>query len=105
MHADMERTITSPQSTLRPYPCSYLSHWGLNQHRVLILLFLSLQVFVLIGSTSALTTSMAGILKDWICIASSVVVFQTEVTQMQVVGYGVALCGVVYYQRQKFFKK
>ncbi|CAI8610852.1 unnamed protein product [Vicia faba] len=52
----------------------------------------------LIGRTGAVTIRVAGVLKDWILIALSTVIFpESTITGLNIIGYGIALCGVVMY--------
>jgi hypothetical protein len=64
---------------------------------------LNLVVFTLIGKTSALTTSVTGPLKEWVCILTSMAIYGSPVTAQQWIGYAIALCGIFWYQRDKFF--
>lgn len=64
---------------------------------------LNLIVFTLIGKTSALTTSVTGPLKEWVCILTSMLVYGNVVTTQQWTGYAIALSGIFWYQREKFF--
>lgn len=43
----------------------------------------------------------AGVLKDWLLIGVSVVMFQSPITALQLAGYGVAFVGVCWYNQQK----
>ncbi|MBA0705282.1 hypothetical protein Golax_017486, partial [Gossypium laxum] len=48
--------------------------------------------------TGAVTIRVAGVLKDWILIALSTVVFpESTITGLNIIGYAIALCGVVMY--------
>eukprot|EP00798_Chlamydomonas_sp_ICE-L_P001689 gene1689-33086_t len=58
---------------------------------------LNMSVFLLIGKTSALTMNVAGVIKDWLLIGLSVLMFGTPVTGIQLAGYGLAFLGVCYY--------
>ena len=40
---------------------------------------LNMSVFLLIGKTSALTVNVAGVVKDWLLIVLSILIFKTEV--------------------------
>mmetsp|Transcript_10258 Transcript_10258/g.17865 ORF Transcript_10258/g.17865 Transcript_10258/m.17865 type:complete len:349 (-) Transcript_10258:14-1060(-) len=62
---------------------------------------LNMAVFLLIGKTSALTMNVAGVVKDWLLILLSVVVYGSSVTQTQLMGYGLAFVGVCYYNYRK----
>ncbi|MBA0791797.1 hypothetical protein Gohar_016354 [Gossypium harknessii] len=61
-------------------------------------LALNLSIFLVIGRTGAVTIRVAGVLKDWILIALSTVVFpESTITGLNIIGYAIALCGVVMY--------
>mmetsp|Transcript_13619 Transcript_13619/g.29172 ORF Transcript_13619/g.29172 Transcript_13619/m.29172 type:complete len:345 (-) Transcript_13619:669-1703(-) len=62
---------------------------------------LNMSVFLLIGKTSALTMNVAGVIKDWLLILLSVVLYGSPVTKTQLVGYGLAFVGVMYYNYKK----
>ena len=62
---------------------------------------LNLAVFLLIGRSSALTMNVAGVVKDWILIGTSPVLFGSPVTAINTVGYALALAGVGLYQKGK----
>lgn len=62
---------------------------------------LNMAVFLLIGKTSALTMNIAGVVKDWLLIGLSVVLFGSPVSGLQLFGYGIAFAGVMYYNYQK----
>ncbi|MEW5310383.1 MAG: hypothetical protein WDW38_002186 [Sanguina aurantia] len=64
-------------------------------------LSLNLAVFLLIGRTSALTMNVAGVMKDWILIGLSVIMYKSHVSTMQLVGYGIAFVGVLFYNNSK----
>nr|VDD46093.1 unnamed protein product [Brassica oleracea] len=52
----------------------------------------------MIGRTGAVTIRVAGVLKDWILIALSTVIFpESTITGLNIIGYAIALCGVVMY--------
>ncbi|GIL50490.1 hypothetical protein Vafri_6676 [Volvox africanus] len=62
---------------------------------------LNISVFLLIGRSSALTMNVAGVIKDWLLILLSVVLYQTPVGSLQIFGYGIAFAGVCWYNYQK----
>jgi len=62
---------------------------------------LNMSVFMLIGKTSALTMNVAGVIKDWLLIGLSVVIFQAKVTSINLGGYLIAFGGVVFYNYTK----
>ncbi|KAJ6799409.1 putative sugar phosphate/phosphate translocator [Iris pallida] len=65
-------------------------------------LALNFSIFLVIGRTGAVTIRVAGVLKDWILIALSTIIFPDSViTGLNVIGYGIALVGVVMYNYLK----
>ena len=42
--------------------------------------------------------TLCGVLKDILLVAASVAIWKTEVTPLQLFGYSIALCGLVYYK-------
>ncbi|KAK9865994.1 hypothetical protein WJX84_007622 [Apatococcus fuscideae] len=62
---------------------------------------LNMAVFLLIGKTSALTMNIAGVVKDWMLIGLSVVLFHSAVTPLNLGGYLIAFGGVCYYNYKK----
>lgn len=61
-------------------------------------LALNFSIFLVIGRTGAVTIRVAGVLKDWILIALSTVIFpESTITSLNITGYAIALCGVVMY--------
>ncbi|XP_047307824.1 probable sugar phosphate/phosphate translocator At3g17430 [Impatiens glandulifera] len=65
-------------------------------------LALNFSIFLVIGRTGAVTIRVAGVLKDWILIALSTVIFpESAITTLNITGYAIALCGVVMYNYLK----
>ncbi|XP_019707501.1 probable sugar phosphate/phosphate translocator At3g17430 isoform X1 [Elaeis guineensis] len=65
-------------------------------------LALNFSIFLVIGRTGAVTIRVAGVLKDWILIALSTIVFpESAITGLNIIGYAIALCGVVMYNYLK----
>lgn len=65
-------------------------------------LALNFSIFLVIGRTGAVTVRVAGVLKDWILIALSTVIFpESIITGLNITGYAIALCGVVMYNYLK----
>lgn len=62
---------------------------------------LNIAVVLLIGSTSALVLTLAGIVKDIMLVVLSIVVFGSPVTPLQYAGYGVALLGLNLHKEYK----
>ncbi|KAI9194024.1 hypothetical protein LWI28_002472 [Acer negundo] len=61
-------------------------------------LALNFSIFLVIARTGAVTIRVAGVLKDWILIALSTVIFpESTITGLNIIGYAIALCGVVMY--------
>ena len=51
---------------------------------------LNMAVFLLIGKTSALTMNIAGVVKDWMLIGLSVLLYASPVTPLNLGGYFLA---------------
>lgn len=65
-------------------------------------LALNFSIFLVIGRTGAVTIRVAGVIKDWILIALSTVIFpESIITKLNIIGYAIALCGVVMYNYLK----
>ncbi|KAG6498629.1 hypothetical protein ZIOFF_038350 [Zingiber officinale] len=65
-------------------------------------LALNFSIFLVIGRTGAVTIRVAGVLKDWILIALSTIIFpESTITGLNIIGYAIALCGVVLYNYLK----
>ncbi|KAJ7973134.1 Sugar phosphate transporter domain containing protein [Quillaja saponaria] len=65
-------------------------------------LALNFSTFLVIGRSGAVTIRVAGVLKDWILIALSTVLFpESKITGLNITGYAIALCGVVVYNYLK----
>mmetsp|Transcript_4858 Transcript_4858/g.16941 ORF Transcript_4858/g.16941 Transcript_4858/m.16941 type:complete len:332 (+) Transcript_4858:238-1233(+) len=62
---------------------------------------LNVAVYLLIGKTSALTMNVASVIKDWVCIGLSNLLFYAPVTLTQVGGYCVAFVAVGHYNYLK----
>eukprot|EP00878_Enallax_costatus_P028256 GHUV01030504.1.p1 GENE.GHUV01030504.1~~GHUV01030504.1.p1 ORF type:complete len:184 (-),score=26.22 GHUV01030504.1:483-998(-) len=58
---------------------------------------LNFVVFKIIRLTSALTTSLSGVIEEWICILVAMYVYGTVVTATQWLGYTIAICGLIWY--------
>lgn len=59
---------------------------------------LNVSVVFLIGRTSGLVMTLCGVLKDILLVAASILIWGTYVSGLQYFGYGIALCGLVYYK-------
>ncbi|XP_078163010.1 putative sugar phosphate/phosphate translocator At3g17430 isoform X1 [Carex rostrata] len=65
-------------------------------------LALNFSIFLVIGRTGAVTIRVAGVLKDWILVALSTIIFpESTITGLNITGYGIALSGVVMYNYLK----
>ncbi|TDL22822.1 TPT-domain-containing protein [Rickenella mellea] len=63
-----------------------------------IAFLLNVAAVFLVGVGSGLVLTLAGVFKDILLIVGSVVIFGTQVTILQVVGYSIALCGLVIFK-------
>jgi len=59
---------------------------------------LNVSVVLLIGKTSVLVLTLCGVLKDILLVAASMLIWGTPVTGLQFFGYGLALCGMIYFK-------
>jgi len=59
---------------------------------------LNVSVVFLIGKTSAVVMTLAGVLKDVLLVAASLLIFRDPVSGTQAFGYSIALGGLVYYK-------
>jgi drug/metabolite transporter (DMT)-like permease len=57
---------------------------------------LNFVVFKIIGLTSAVTTSLTGVFKDWACILLAMYLYNTVVSSTQWLGYTVAISGLLW---------
>lgn len=64
----------------------------------MVAFMLNASVVLLIGKTSAVVLTMAGILKDILLVAASMIIFRDPVTPQQFFGYSIALAGLCYYK-------
>ncbi|XP_039061065.1 probable sugar phosphate/phosphate translocator At3g14410 isoform X1 [Hibiscus syriacus] len=63
---------------------------------------LNLSVFLVISHTSALTIRVAGVVKDWVVVLVSALLFaDTKLTFINLLGYGIAIAGVAAYNNHK----
>ncbi|KMS98281.1 hypothetical protein BVRB_4g094300 [Beta vulgaris subsp. vulgaris] len=67
---------------------------------------LNLSVFLVISHTSALTIRVAGVVKDWVVVLLSALLFaDTKLTLINLFGYGIAIAGVAAYNNHKLKKE
>ncbi|KAJ7981970.1 Sugar phosphate transporter domain containing protein [Quillaja saponaria] len=67
---------------------------------------LNLSVFLVIKHTSALTIRVAGVVKDWVVVLLSALLFaDTKLTIINLFGYGIAIAGVAAYNNHKLKKE
>ncbi|KNA07926.1 hypothetical protein SOVF_166930 [Spinacia oleracea] len=67
---------------------------------------LNLSVFLVISHTSALTIRVAGVVKDWVVVLLSALIFaDTKLTLINLFGYGIAIAGVAAYNNHKLKKE
>ncbi|KAK9805398.1 hypothetical protein WJX73_000561 [Symbiochloris irregularis] len=62
---------------------------------------LNMAVFLLVGKTSALTMNIAGVIKDWMLIALSSLLFHAPISRLNLGGYLIAFGGVCWYNYSK----
>ncbi|KAK7243987.1 hypothetical protein RIF29_38802 [Crotalaria pallida] len=67
---------------------------------------LNLSVFLVITHTSALTIRVAGVVKDWVVVLLSAILFaDTKLTLINLFGYAIAIAGVAAYNNFKLKKE
>ncbi|KAJ4845839.1 hypothetical protein Tsubulata_039289 [Turnera subulata] len=67
---------------------------------------LNLSVFLVISHTSALTIRVAGVVKDWVVVLLSALLFaDTKLTIINLFGYCIAIAGVAAYNNHKLQKE
>ncbi|KAK9056853.1 hypothetical protein SSX86_024219 [Deinandra increscens subsp. villosa] len=67
---------------------------------------LNLSVFLVIQHTSALTIRVAGVVKDWVVVLLSAILFaDTKLTLINIFGYAIAIAGVAAYNNFKLKKE
>lgn len=67
---------------------------------------LNISVFLVISHTSALTIRVAGVVKDWVVVLLSALLFaDTKLTPINLFGYAVAISGVAAYNNHKLKKE
>ena len=66
---------------------------------------LNVAVYLLIGKTSALTMNVAGVVKDWILIFISSLIFDAPISSLQIGGYLLSLAAVCHYNYAKYQEK
>jgi hypothetical protein len=64
----------------------------------LLAFLLNIAAVFLVGAGSGLVLTLAGVLKDVLLVAGSVVIWGGEVGIMQAFGYSIALCGLVMFK-------
>ncbi|KAK1235830.1 hypothetical protein PQX77_000944 [Marasmius sp. AFHP31] len=59
---------------------------------------LNIAAVFLVGVASGLILTLAGVFKDILLITGSVMIFASPVTPLQVIGYSIALAGLIAYK-------
>ncbi|KAH7387137.1 hypothetical protein KP509_16G007300 [Ceratopteris richardii] len=66
---------------------------------------LNISVVLVIKHTSAVTIRVAGVVKDWVVVLLSAVLFNdSKLTSINIIGYGIAIAGVAAYNKFKLAK-
>lgn len=63
-----------------------------------IAFLLNIAAVFLVGAGSGLVLTLAGVFKDILLITGSVLIFGAQITPVQVLGYSVALVGLILYK-------
>lgn len=64
----------------------------------MVAFLLNIAAVFLVGAASGLVLTLAGVFKDILLITGSVLIFGSTVMPLQVVGYGIALAGLIAYK-------
>lgn len=59
---------------------------------------LNVSVVFLIGKTSGLVLTLCGVLKDILLVVASVIIWGTMISTLQIFGYSIALCGMLWFK-------
>lgn len=71
--------------------------YGMLLLNAFVAFFLNIVSVFLIGKTSGLVMALTGILKSILLVAASVLIWNTPISLLQTLGYGIALIGLVLY--------
>jgi len=72
--------------------------WWILVSNASVAFLLNVAAVFLVGAGSGLVLTLAGVFKDILLIAGSVLLFGAPITPLQIFGYSVALCGLVLYK-------
>lgn len=84
-------------------PLCLLQSWHLIAASCAVAFLLNVAVCALIGATSALTTSVSGVLKDLACIVLAMVLHEVHITHLQWGGYAISLAGLAWHHYRNVF--
>jgi drug/metabolite transporter (DMT)-like permease len=84
-------------------PLCIIQSWPLIAASCAVAFLLNVAICALIGATSALTTSISGVLKDFACIVIAMLVHNVPITPLQWLGYAVSLVGLVWHHYRNVF--
>ncbi|KAK5662787.1 hypothetical protein OQA88_6196 [Cercophora sp. LCS_1] len=71
--------------------------YGIMVLNAMVAFMLNVSSVFLIGKTSGLVMTLTGILKNILLVGVSVLIWNTTISALQFLGYGIALAGLVYY--------
>jgi len=84
------------------YALPSMQYWPLILlSNALVAFGLNVAAVFLIGVGSGLILTLAGVLKDIILVSSSVLIFRTPIAPLQILGYSIALGGLVLFKTTK----
>ncbi|KAF8137371.1 TPT-domain-containing protein [Boletus edulis] len=72
--------------------------WGILLSNASVAFLLNVAAVFLVGAGSGLVLTLAGVFKDILLIAGSVLLFGAPITPLQIFGYSIALCGLILYR-------
>ncbi|KAK4151319.1 triose-phosphate transporter family-domain-containing protein [Chaetomidium leptoderma] len=88
--------IGSEANTFNPADLAKAGY-GLLLLNAMVAFMLNVSSVFLIGKTSGLVMCLTGILKNILLVIISVMIWHTNISGIQFLGYGIALAGLVYY--------
>ncbi|KAK3685980.1 triose-phosphate transporter family-domain-containing protein [Podospora appendiculata] len=71
--------------------------YGILVLNAMVAFMLNVSSVFLIGQTSSLVMTLTGILKNILLVIVAVLIWHTSITSLQLLGYAIALAGLVYY--------
>ncbi|KAK3328432.1 triose-phosphate transporter family-domain-containing protein [Cercophora scortea] len=88
--------VVSEAGTFNPADLAKAGY-GILVLNAMVAFMLNVSSVFLIGQTSSLVMTLTGILKNILLVVVAVLIWHTSITSLQLLGYAIALAGLVYY--------